>query len=285
MPNTKTYIVSPNFTLSPSSLKLGDLLVDPLSPALDPLNRRCRLPIDKDDLKDTSVWEKFSSTRSELLSGRFSLWMSVLALLGAPFGVNIGLFLERNSKDVIITPELETHEFFVTDDYVKKVLEQAAVKAYMERRKYRIPVYMVSGLKIAKGGGSVNPDITTKIDGNIGVTGPEGVMEAKPLFQYIQNRTEGVSFDSKTDFILGFRVERIVFEGDNLKDHSLSTVGASMLDGEERVKDAGLPQFKREGDISWDTATRQAEEDEFGIVQSEDEEGDVAWFVTYPKVE
>ncbi|KAI1123343.1 hypothetical protein F5Y10DRAFT_252054 [Nemania abortiva] len=283
MPNTKTYIVSPNFALSPNSLKLGDLLVDPLGPTLDPVNRKCRQPIGKDDLKDISVWEKFSCTRSELLSGRFSLWMSFLAPLGAPFGIDIGLFFERNSKDIIIAPELQTHEFFVTDEYIEKVLEKEGVRNYLERRKYRIPVYVVCGLKIAKGGSSVNPDVTTTIDGRVGVTGPEDLVAAEPLLQYIRNRSEGVAFDSKTDFILGFRVERITFEGKKLKDHSLSTVGASMMDGDERAKNTSPPRFQREGDISWANATEQAEEDEFGILESKDEEGDVVWFVTYPK--
>ncbi|KAJ8128960.1 hypothetical protein O1611_g4673 [Lasiodiplodia mahajangana] len=285
MPTMKTYIVSPSFTLSPNALQLGDLLVDPLGPILDPLNRKCRSPIEKDDLKDTSIWEKFSSTRSELLSGRFGIWTTFLALFGAPFGVGIRLFLERNSKDVVTAPELQTHEFFVTEEYIKKVLSQEAVKTYMKRRNYRIPVYMVCGLKIAKGGASVNPDVTTKIEGNIGVTGPDGVVAAEPLFQYIRDRTEGVAFDSRTDFILGFRVERITFEGENLKDHSLSTVGASMLDGDESAKDDSPPQFRQEGDISWANATEQAEEDEFGIVESKDEDNDVMWFVTYSKDE
>ncbi|KAI0439845.1 hypothetical protein F4803DRAFT_22314 [Xylaria telfairii] len=283
MSNTKTYIVSPNFTLSPNSLQLGDILVDPLSPNLDPVNRRCRLPIDKDDLKDISRWERFSSTRSELLSGRFGLWTTFLSLLGVPFGADTGLFLERNSKDVIIAPELQTHEFFVTDEYVKNVLAQDGVKNYMKRRNYRVPIYMVSGLKIAKGGASINPDVATKINGGAVVTELEGVVGAKPLFQYIRNRTEGVSFGSKTDFILGFRVERIVFEGDNFKDHKLSTVGASMLDGNERIQDASPLRFKREGDISWTIATEQAEGDEFGIIESKDEVGDVKWFVMHHK--
>ncbi|KAI0906334.1 hypothetical protein F4823DRAFT_80457 [Ustulina deusta] len=284
MATTKTYIVSPNFTLSPNSLQLRDLLVDPLGPDLNPVNRKCRLPIDKDDLKDVSVWERFSSTHHELLSGRFGLWTTFLALFGVPFGVNITLFLAQNSKDVIIAPELQTHEFFVTDEYIAKVLAQDAVKTYMKRRKYRIPVYMVSGLKIAKGGASVNPDVTTKIDGKVGISGPEGVAEAQPLLQFIRDRTEGITFDSKTDFVLGFRVERISFKGEDLKDHGLSTAGASMLDGDEHIiEDAGSPQFKREGDISWVNATDQAEEDEFGILESREEASDVVWFVTYPK--
>ncbi|TRX94163.1 hypothetical protein FHL15_004931 [Xylaria flabelliformis] len=285
MSSTKTYIVAPNFALSPNSLQLGDIIVDPLGPILDPVNRKCRLPIDKDDLKDIASWEKFSSTRSELLSGRCSLWTTFLALLGATFGVDISLSLERNSNDVIIAPELQTHEFFVTDEYVKSVLAQDAVKNYMKRRNYRIPVYMVGGLKIAKGGATVNPDVTTKIDGKIGVMGTEDDVAPEPLFQYIRNRTEGVAFDSKTDFILGFRVERIIFQGENFKEHKLSTVGASMLDGDECVQNAAPPDFKREGDISWAVATEQADEDEIGILESKDEVDDVMWYVTYPKNE
>ncbi len=34
----KTYIVAPNLSISPDSLHLGDIIVDPLGPELTPLN-------------------------------------------------------------------------------------------------------------------------------------------------------------------------------------------------------------------------------------------------------
>lgn len=110
-----------------------------------PLNRKARVAIDETDLQETAIMPNFEATRKELLSGRFGLWTSFLATLGIPVEINLGIFLERNSDDVIKANELHTNEFFVTEKYVKDVVAQNDVKLYLEGREYKVPVYMVSG--------------------------------------------------------------------------------------------------------------------------------------------
>jgi hypothetical protein len=273
MPTTKTYIVAPAFTLSPQSLKLGDLLVDPLSPELEPLNRKCRVPIDDSDKKETAIWKEFSSTRGELLSGRFGLWTSFLALLGVPLSVDLGLFLERNSKDVISAPELQTEEFSITGEYVDKVLSKTAVKAYLERREYKVPVYMVRGVKVAKGGAKVNVEADSTVDAKAGV-GP-GAGGTKPMLELVRKRSAGISFVASTDFILGFSVHKIVFKGGKVKERVLSTVGASMYDGGKKVgSDWENIRPVREGDVSLWPETEN--------VQVVDETEGLTWLVPDP---
>ncbi|KJZ73710.1 hypothetical protein HIM_06828 [Hirsutella minnesotensis 3608] len=282
MPFTKTYIVSPSFTISPKALQLGDILVGPLSPNLDPINHRCRQPIDPENLKEVAVWEAFSSTRGELLRGRLGLWTTLLATVGSPVGMNFGLLLERDAKDVITAPELQTHEFIVTDEYVAKVLAQDAVKSYLGRRNYRVPVYMVNGVKIAKGGGSVNVDRPATVDAQASITAPQQLVEVKPFFQALRTRVAVCAFTSKTDFVLAFRVERIVFKNGLVKDHQLSVAGATMLDGHEGVKDFEVvaPHFYKDGDLSWPEAVKQADEDEVAIFKFEDETSKIIWLST-----
>ncbi|KAK4641741.1 hypothetical protein QC761_503510 [Podospora bellae-mahoneyi] len=156
----KTYILAPNFTTSPSSLRLGDILPDPLSPDLIPLNRKSRLPINPEDLLPPTTITSFSSTRKDLLTGRFGLWTTLLAGLNLLMGAHLGLFLERGSNDVIQVPELETGEFVATEEYIQRVSEQDDVKGYLTERKYRVPVYIVTGVKIARGA-SVSLERTT----------------------------------------------------------------------------------------------------------------------------
>ncbi|KAK4675341.1 hypothetical protein QC764_503510 [Podospora pseudoanserina] len=227
----KTYILAPNFTTSPSSLRLGDILPDPLSPDLIPLNRKSRLPINPDDLLPPTTVTSFSSTRKDLLTGRFGLWTTLLAGLNLPMGADLGLFLERGSNDVIQVPELETGEFVATEEYIQRVSEQDDVKGYLTERRYRAPVYIVTGVKIARGA-SVSLERTREVDARVGVSGLEGVAEVKPLLQIGRNRLQGVAFDTASEFVLAFQVRRIKFARGRVQ-HELSLKGTSML-GDER---------------------------------------------------
>ncbi|KAK0716014.1 hypothetical protein B0H67DRAFT_489990, partial [Lasiosphaeris hirsuta] len=196
---------------------------------LIPLDRKCRHLIDEADILPVSNLAGFSSTRQTLLSGRFGLWTTFLAVLGLPAGIDLGLFLERNFNDVIKAGDLETHDFVATDDYVSQVLEKPDVKAYLGGRKYRVSVSMVTGLKIAKGA-SVSLEQGNQADVSASITGPEGVVDAKPLIQFVYNRTGGISFDSSTDFVLVFRVRRITFSGsEKYPKHKLLLRGTSMI--------------------------------------------------------
>lgn len=106
---TKTYIIAPNFSTQPDALRLGDILKDPLGGDLDPLNGECRVDIDPKHLNAVSIDSSFSVTRKALLSGRFGLWSTFLATIGLPVGVDVGLFLGRNSTDIIKADILDAH--------------------------------------------------------------------------------------------------------------------------------------------------------------------------------
>ncbi|KAM4054453.1 hypothetical protein HRG_005299 [Hirsutella rhossiliensis] len=280
----KTYIVSPTFTISSQALRLGDVLVKPLAATLDPVNRKCRVDIECSDLCDVAVWRDFSATRSDLVRGRLGLWTSCLALLGLPVSVDAGVFLELGAHDVVAAPELQTHEFVVTDEYVARVMAQDPVKAYLRRRGWRVPVYMVSGVKIAKGGAKVvvgNGPATVGGEVSVGDGPGAGWATAvKPFLRVARDRASGVSFDAQTDFVLGFRVEKIVFGHHDVERRGLSTVGATMYDGDEAADGGRVPRFRREGELAWADAVERAADDDIAIVQLLDAAGDVTWFAT-----
>ncbi|RSL58076.1 hypothetical protein CEP53_006248 [Fusarium sp. AF-6] len=237
MAKTKTYVVAPNFSMPSDFLQLGDIVVNPLDLELVPLNRKARVKIPDDDLSQVGIMEEFSATRQKLLSGRFGLWTTFLACLGIP--------------DV--------------------------VKMYLKDSKYAVPVYMITGLKIAKGA-SVNLDDGVKLDGKVGVTLPKAVADAKPIIQIIRNRTDGISFTSKTDFILAFRAREVTYDGVKAQ-HKLSLKGTSMLDGDEAVTGEILAILG--DDYSRHEATKEAYEEEFEVrfLEEEDESGEVEWIV------
>ncbi|KAH6972975.1 hypothetical protein BKA56DRAFT_734724 [Ilyonectria sp. MPI-CAGE-AT-0026] len=277
---TKTYIVAPNFSMKPGTLRLGDILKDPLGGDLDPLNGECRVRIDPEHLNPVSIDDGFSATRKELLSGRFGFWSTFLATIGLPVGVDDDLFLEGNSTDIIKADILETHTFRVTKRYVNKVVKSPNVDAYLEIRKYEKPIYMVTGLKITKGA-SVNVGRDTTPDVNIE---PHGPVNVHPSFQCIRKRTENISFNSEEPFILAFRVQRINFV-DKKATRKRSVTGSPMLDGSGEP--SGEPRPIQEDDNSDEEVKDLAKISRvnFLVAKDEGEEGEegLEWIVTNGK--
>lgn len=284
---TKTYIVAPNFSMGTDSLSLGDILTEPLGADLDPLNFECRQPIDPAHLKQPTVVTSFESTRRTLLGGRFGLWTTFLATLGLPVGIDLGLFFERNSDDVIRAGELETHEFHATDAYVAEAVAKPAVRRYLEDRRYRTPpLYMVTGLKIARGA-VVNRDLTARVDASSGISTAKAtasIANVKPLVHFLRNRVEGVSFHSRTDFILAFRVRRITFAHGQPR-HKLSLDGTSMMDG-GGGKTTEAPETMLGGNMSLEEANEAAEREGIQVIMVEEQAGvdrggeGIKWIVT-----
>jgi hypothetical protein len=270
----KTYILSPTFSLGHQALKLGDILTNPLGPDLDPINHRARLPIDPLDLHEPTIQGGFSSTRKDLLSGRFTLWATVLATLGIPADIDIELFFERNSRDVIRADTLETQTFVVTREYVTKVLEQPSVAAYLKNAGYK-PVYIVSGVKIAKGA-AVNMTRSIDVDAEIGMSLENIAVDVGSAARFIRTRTEGVKSTFETPFVLAFRVHRITFEGGTKTE--LSTRGASMLDGGSKARK--VPQAELGEELSAIEAKCEADVERVGVRVVEEEDGDVEWVIT-----
>jgi len=104
------------------------------------------VPIETEDLHPLARDGGFSTTRKELLSGRLGVWASLLAGLGVGPAVNVSIFLESQTEDVLEIEELQTRRFRVTGPYIKKVLESEAVVEHLNAFPTS-HVYMVSGIK------------------------------------------------------------------------------------------------------------------------------------------
>lgn len=236
----KTYIVAPNFSIVPTALCLGDVIETPLSPELVPLNRLERLDIPPQDLYEVDKKNAFGLTRKALLSGRFGIWAQLLGFLGLPISMDAGLFVERNSTDIINVETLETHEFIATDHYIQDVVARGSVQAFLEASEYKAKLFMVTGLKIARNA-SLNQEASRNAEVAFGPS-TEGLgIDLKPALEFLAQRTNGMSFKSSTDFILAFRVREIRVKIDPATKelttkHSLSVKGATMLGDEPNIR-------------------------------------------------
>lgn len=127
-------------------LQLGDVLTLPFGPEMAAINSKGRVPIDADDVYPTDTEKGFTKSRKELLSGRLGVWASLFAAMGVGPAVNVSVFLESRTEDVIEVGELQTRRFRITDDYIQKVVNSEAVESHLE--KYSTShIYIVSGMK------------------------------------------------------------------------------------------------------------------------------------------
>ena len=153
----RTYIWAPNFTTGPypnGPIKLGHILSDLND--FSPLNREGVVEVPANQLNPAHrlpnyVFDSTKGDRSDL-------------------------------KFMISCDTLETTDFEPTTSYIEESMDVPEVQLFMQACNFKLPVYMVTGLKVARG----------------------IIQGSKPF------TSEGnINFTNSTDFIVGFRVHRI----------------------------------------------------------------------------
>ncbi|RSM07257.1 hypothetical protein CEP52_005279 [Fusarium oligoseptatum] len=208
-----TYVVAPNFSIAPPAppptSENGTLIL--FGPQLVSINRDCRVAIEDKLLEKVDIKGKFKTTRKELLEGRFGLGATLLAALGIGSVIDIGLFLEAK---------------LVTDAYLKKVLAPQSIKDYLKEYPGST-LYMISGLKIAKGvSAKSKTDVTVKANAGAGGDGAVNIN----LLKFLWKRSRGQSFESSTDFVLAFQLVHVIDPKGKPK-HELSLEKVTLSDG------------------------------------------------------
>ncbi|KAJ6437371.1 thioredoxin [Purpureocillium lavendulum] len=226
----KTYIPTPNFSTAPppnGPLDLGHIIEDLSYSSIEsPLNEEgyveiaCRFQPDKKT--------GFRKTRKELLSGEFGIFAKFLALFGV--GVEAETNFEKGDDNVLAVDTLETITFAPKMDYIEKSMEADGVRTYMEACEYKGPVFMVTGMKIARGASMES----THSRGfgwkfSLGFSHPGVPADLGPKAGMTKTRAEGESYDESTDFILAIRVRKIRYRAGELATAEHNK-GATMMD-------------------------------------------------------
>ncbi|TFB05984.1 hypothetical protein CCMA1212_001831 [Trichoderma ghanense] len=141
----KTYLLAPNFTFEPDGpIRIGNIIADPFYP-LKPLSTPAVPPL-------TATHTDFDChfSRDSAKSFQGSVWAKFLQNANGNLGRKVG-------KDVLLEYTIESLETIrmkedpSDDEAMKRVREpkvEAAVKAGLSGAA---PVFMITGLKVAKG--------------------------------------------------------------------------------------------------------------------------------------
>ncbi|QPC79153.1 hypothetical protein HYE68_009905 [Fusarium pseudograminearum] len=212
----KEYFLAPNYTTAAEGpIKLGSILrniteFEPLNQAVETIPAMQLYPID--------VKEQFEISLHELHSVNLNLKARALGLLGLGTGSSIERI--RGSDDVISCHRLETLSFNPTDSYIEASMEDSNVKRFMRSSWFDAPVYMVTGLKIARGASRTSSTSSLlAVEHDTSLLPPGAPVAVGGMARCSISDDQGERWDRSTDFILAFKVKKIWLDRKNEFKH------------------------------------------------------------------
>ncbi|KAI1739867.1 hypothetical protein F4680DRAFT_420339 [Xylaria scruposa] len=261
-----TYIPSPNWDIPADSdlVVLGRLIKDPKDP-------ESKVPkSNADPILPPQIYEgkktDWKTTLEQIRSGHIGLWAKCLQFVGG----QLSLSQIKSSMENHKFEYLETKYFRPEDDYLALVLEDAGVQAYLEVHNGRKPVFLITGIKIARGsrvstesssGRSVHAEAKVNA-ADVGVpveVGPEAGWESK--------KKKGVSYDGSTDYIFAYQLLRMKPKKGGKKVVNESYVKGAVFGKEEEgnnveVKVRDIFDIEEEVSLGFLDTWEQAKQDE-----------------------
>ncbi|KAH8600193.1 hypothetical protein B0O99DRAFT_464589, partial [Bisporella sp. PMI_857] len=207
------YHSPPNHSINPLDkkgiLQLGSIIVD-IDSAEEPLTEECHVSIPPTKNIQRSQQRGFTARMSSMRRGDFGVWAKLVGTDG--IGGELSYAPERSGEDIYHFRAVDTEYFSPSKDYLRNSMEADVVDMYVTEHK--VPVYMVTGLKTARG-----PSVwmaTGKSDEaklELGLQQPGGVpIELGPKLDVSREARREMGFEDSDDFIVGIRVKKLVYK-------------------------------------------------------------------------
>ncbi|EEU35606.1 uncharacterized protein NECHADRAFT_52455 [Fusarium vanettenii 77-13-4] len=272
------YFYAPTWDYPPGGpIKLGNVITSVKNPHR-PLF--CSPPPEESDVFKTEK-KSVQYTKEKLRRGRFSILTKFLSVLG--FGIDIGAEIDRSDEEIFVFDTLETTQFIPTPSYLKACVEAENVRHFLERSKYRKPVYIITGLKVVTGA-QANTIKSRSLGGSVGVEVDATVWTAVPIgggpgVEAEVGNKVSTKWEGSSDFVFGFRVSKVrvgevvseedyrkgaMFERENTKkkEPELSVLGVEQPDA--RAEGFDLEELMDDEEVVFCAIPREEEsEDEW----------------------
>ncbi|KAF9774412.1 hypothetical protein IL306_007594 [Fusarium sp. DS 682] len=235
------YFYAPTWDYPPDGpIKLGNVISSVKKPHRPLINSP---PTENAGVYKTEK-NKVQYTREKLRSGKFSILIKFLSILG--FGVDVGAEVERSNEETFLFENLETTEFIPTSEYLQHCVESEAVRGWLEKFRYSKPVYVITGLKVVTGAAAntlksrmLGGNLSVEVDGTVwsggavpigGGPGIEGKVGNNQLTKW-----EG------GNFVFAFRVSKVrVRKSGEVESEEEYTKGTMLHPESQARKQAGL---------------------------------------------
>ncbi|KAJ3456639.1 hypothetical protein MRS44_016662 [Fusarium solani] len=204
------FFYAPTWDYPPGGpIKLGNVITSVKNPHR-PLF--CSPPPEESDVFRTEK-KSVQYTKEKLRRGRFSILTKFLSILG--FGIDIGAEIDRSDEETFVFDTLETTQFIPTPSYVQTCVEGKNVREFLERSKYRKPVYIITGLKVVTGAQantiksrSVGGTVGVEVDATIWTGGAVPVGGGPGVEGEVGNKIS-TKWEGSSDFVFAFRVSKV----------------------------------------------------------------------------
>lgn len=261
----KSYFLAPNFDTAPppeGPLHLGSILrsladFEPLNPKVQAMPAAQLCPVVEKTGFQLSL-DRLNSADYNFRAGAFKL----LSL-----GANASIERTKGSNKVLSCQRLETYAFNPTERYIKDAVNDGDVNLFMRSSRFKVPVYMVTGLKVAYDASlATSTTRTVALEADAGLTPPGIPVQLGMGAGFANSHQEGEIWHAPTPIIVAFKVKKIWLDRKGEVKHQGHNKGAAMLDGTPSDRE---PTFT----IRWDDELTLEEVDEmFGKGEEDSQE-------------
>ena len=205
----KAYFIAPTRDCPPSGpIALGSIITSPLSPELS-LNPP--LPINQTTVSRRTE-ANWKLEVSKYKKGKVGLWTSFLQIAGV--GADLHVSHEQSAHSVYEFERLDTYTFWPSKSYVKASVMAPEVQAFLEGKRCRQNVYMITGISIAVGATVSHMALRRRgVFVHAGVDGTtSGVpFSAGPKVNAEWGGMQGTSSQRGSDYVFAFRIREICY--------------------------------------------------------------------------
>lgn len=213
-----TYILAPHFRFKPGGpITIGNLIADPLRPhhaltTIDATSLETRYP-----RIETFTDQDYRITRSIGRDASMGVWSRFVDNITAKaFGER------RTSSDIAYTMTALETRYFISDPPLEEItarLDNPRVQALMRASRvpgFRHPVYMVTGVMIAKGFSAVQKMgslLSVDVEGKGSIPTPAGRIGAGVSMSQSTSRGGGDEWKTSEDVVFAYQVMKIEAKG------------------------------------------------------------------------
>ncbi|KAI0101216.1 hypothetical protein F4814DRAFT_108471 [Daldinia grandis] len=276
---TSYFFYAPTWDYPPNGpIKLGNVLTS--------LKRPERPLYTATPLADADVFSSEKSqvefSREKLNSGQFSIVTKFLSVLGV--GIDVGVGWDVSEREAFSFERVETTQFFPNQEYLQRCIEAGPVRRYLDKSRYRKPVYVITGIKTVTGAQAksfrsqgVGGTLNAEVDGTVWSGGTVPISSG-PTIEVDQGRNTDVSWEGSSEFVFAFRVRKVLVEkktGAVSKDEDYRR--GAMLGKEHNTLEVPVHSILAEEDL---------DVEQEGFTREELMEGDVSIIcaIPYPRI-
>ena len=228
----KTYFLAPNFDYPPSSnISLGRIWTDPSDPGTC-INPSGPLPFPSTTQVQHGHKTDWRNKTSGEHRGMIGVWARFLQVVGLDAEARVTW--HNSNGDTYEFKRLDTEFIDPTTEYYTQSVLVPSVAEYIVDTKFKKPIYMITGVKIARGADVEQArweEAGTHL--RVGVNGTTAVspLAAGPEVTISSSGSETTSSKGSSDFVFAYRLREIYYSKGKVKHRQHNKGALQALSG------------------------------------------------------